>query len=113
MDYSEEDLEIILNEKHEKRNNYIISYYNRTQIKFDFLTCCLVLFDCIMTPVKNAYGDHVLHGSSHFFILLRLVDYSIKIIFVVDIILSFRRAFLNDRSGKEIRVPKLIAIRYL
>ena len=96
-----------------KKHRWIISYYNRTQIKFDFLTCCLVLFDCIITPVKNAYEEHLLQGDNPYIYSIRVVDYLVKMIFALDILLSFRRAYLNERSGKEIRDPKLIAIRYL
>ena len=40
----------------------IISYYSRTQLKFDFLTCILVIYDCFMAPYKNSFGSDIMEG---------------------------------------------------
>ena len=34
-------------------------------------------------------------------------------IFAIDVIVGFRKAYLNDKTGRECRDPKLIAIQYL
>ena len=43
---------------------FIISYYSVNQLRFDFLTCILVLFDCIMVPIKNSIGLEMLGDSA-------------------------------------------------
>lgn len=35
---------------------FTLSYYSVNRIRFDFLTCVLVLFDCFLVPMKNSFG---------------------------------------------------------
>lgn len=44
---------------------------------------------------------------------MNIVDISIKCIFAIDVILCFRKSYIHEITGKEIRDPKLIAKRYL
>ena len=39
--------------------------------------------------------------------------YLIKVVFLIDLVIGFRKAYLNDQLGKEVRDPWLIAKRYL
>jgi len=44
-------------------DSWIISYYNRTQIKVDFFTCLLVCYDGFMVPYKNSFGSTIFAQS--------------------------------------------------
>lgn len=37
---------------------WIISPYDRNLLKFDFITCVMVLYDCFMVPFNNSFGSH-------------------------------------------------------
>ena len=41
------------------------------------------------------------------------MDYLIKTVFMIDVIIGFRKAYINKKTGKEVRNPKLIAKKYL
>ena len=41
------------------------------------------------------------------------MDHFIKAVFLIDLLLGFRKAYLNEQIGKEERDPWLIAKRYL
>ena len=43
----------------------------------------------------------------------RIMAYLIKAVFMIDLIIGFRKAFINENLGIEIRDPWLIAKRYL
>ena len=45
-------------EENETKNECNLLPNNKYLIKFDFLTCVLVFYDCFMVPFKNTYGDH-------------------------------------------------------
>ena len=44
---------------------------------------------------------------------MEVMSYTNNVVFMVDIILGFRKAFLNEKDGRECRDPKKIAKRYL
>ena len=93
------------------RNQWIISYYDRNRLKFDLVTCILVLYDCFMVPFKNSFGLHVFDQKVEF--CLNILDICIKLIFGIDLLLGFFKSFLNSKTGHEVKDRKLIAIRYL
>ena len=81
-------------------------------LKFEFLTCILVFYDCFMVPFKYTFG------AKNFFdertaLILDIIDYTIKFVFGIDVILGFRKAYLKEKSGQEVRNPKQIAWRYI
>ena len=80
-------------------------------LKFDLLTCLIVFYDCLMVPFKNTFGSEAFGEKTA--LILNIIDYSIKLIFAIDIVFCFRRSYLHERSGHEIRDPKKIAWRYL
>ena len=45
--------------------------------------------------------------------MFETIDYLIAIVFAIDVVLGFRKAFLNEHTGRECRDPKIIAITYL
>lgn len=42
-----------------------------------------------------------------------MAEYSIAIVFFIDLILGFFRAYINEKTGGYVNQPKLIAINYL
>jgi len=76
--------------KKQVEHPFIISYYSVNRLRFDFLTCMLVVFDCFLVPIKNSFGldylDLQIQQRIHIF------EYLITTIFFIDIILGFRKA---------------------
>ena len=83
---------------------------NKYLIRFDFLTCLLVFYDCFMVPFKNTYGDHFFSEFS--VTVIYFVDTLISLIFGFDVLLGFRKAYL-EKNGTLVKDPVKIAKRYL
>ena len=95
----------------DKKYRFIISPFSRKLMLFNFLTCNLVVYDCIMVPFKNTFGSKIFDDNTKR--ILDIVDSTIKFIFAIDVILCFRKAYLNEKNGSIIRDPVKIAQRYL
>ena len=63
-----------------------------------------------MVPFKNTFGSEFFSPTS--VTIVFVIDTLISLIFSLDIVLSFRKAYL-DETGSLIKDPKKIAIRYL
>ena len=72
----------------------------------------MVIFDCGMAPFTFAFGKQDIF-SPRLEKIMQTMSYLNTIIFMTDIILGFRKAFLNENDGRECRDPKKIAKRYL
>jgi hypothetical protein len=83
---------------------------NKNLIRFNFLTSTLVFYDCFMVPFKNTYGSKIFDQSTERALLV--IDNSIKLIFTIDVVLGFRKAYLGD-DGQIVRDPVKITKRYL
>lgn len=88
-----------------------MGYLDVNRLRFDFLTCILVLFDVFILPLENSIGLDFVGDST--VLLLNQVHSIFDIIFFVDLVLGFRRAYINEKTGLQVICPKLIAIRYL
>lgn len=88
-----------------------MSYYSVNRLRFDFLTSVLVLFDCFMVPFKNSFG--VEHLNTEIYEVIYLIENTITTIFIIDLILGFRRAYVDEVTGEHVMNPKLITIKYL
>ena len=64
-----------------------------------------------MIPFYLSFGEKVF--SSYINKLLLTIDLIIKFIFAIDILVGFRRAYIHERTGQEIKCPILIAKKYL
>lgn len=61
-----------------------------------------------MVPMKNSFGlDHI---DENILSKLTIIEYLVTIIFFMDIVLGFRRAYIDEKSGEHVMNPKLIAI---
>ena len=61
---------------------------------FEFVTCILVIFDCGMVPFRLAFGKNVFEKNTEK--ALTFVDIFIKMIFGVDLLIGFRKAYFNE-----------------
>ena len=79
---------------------------------FEFTTCVMVIYDCVMIPFNIAYAQELNYNPTVKF-TLDCIQLIINIFFITDIVIGFRKAYLNKQTGHEVRDPKLIAIKYL
>ena len=79
---------------------------------FEFTTCVMVIYDCVMIPFYLAFGNQI-NFNPKLKITLDIISYVINFFFAVDIVLGFRKAYFNEKTGGEVRDPKLIAEKYL
>ena len=79
---------------------------------FEFITCVMVIYDCVMTPLNLAFGNENIFNPT-VKISLDIVTYIINFVYAIDIVIGFRKAYLNNKDGREVRDPKLIAKKYL
>ena len=94
----------------QQKSEWILHPNNKYLIRFDFVTCVLVFYDCFMVPFKNTFGSEFFSETS--VMIIFFIDTLISLIFSIDLILSFRKAYL-DETGTLIKDPKKIAMRYL
>jgi hypothetical protein len=68
-----------------------------------------------MTPIYISFGrDRVAKVfSPSTFLVIEFISHAILVVFGLDCILGFRKAFLNEYDGRECRDPKLIAKHYI
>ena len=89
----------------------VLSYYSINRLRFDFLTSVLVLYDCFMVPFKNSFG--VNHLNKEIYDMMYIMENTITTIFMIDLILGFRRAYVDEVTGEHVMNPKLITKKYL
>ena len=80
-------------------------------LKFDIAICCCTLFDCFYIPLVLTFENRIFTPVSKY--LLEGLALVVKIIYLVDIMVNFKRAFVNPRTGIEERNLKLITVNYL
>ena len=95
-----------------KKWDYIISFSSVSRTRFEFITCLLVLYDCIMLPFDIAF-DIYKTLPPNMVVLHEIINTTLKIFYFIDFCICFRKAYLDERTGREVRNPKLIAIRYV
>ena len=64
-----------------------------------------------MIPIKNSFGLDFLGDRIKEWI--NNIDIVITTIFALDLLLGFRRAYINERTGDHVTCPRMIAKRYL
>ena len=96
----------------EDKSNWFYIHSNSINIlRFDFLTCILVLFDCFFIPFKITFDLDEFGDEAHQ--VMSYLSISITAIFIIDLILSFFRAYIDDETGGHVTSLKMIAKRYL
>jgi hypothetical protein len=103
-----------LNLTKKEKWDWIISYYSQKRLMFEFMTCIMVIYDCVMTPFYLAFGrDDNSIFTKRTLIILDTITFLINLVYIIDVIIGFRKAYLNKKTGREVRDPKIIAIKYV
>ena len=61
---------------------------------FEFTTCVMVIYDCIMTPFYLAFGNDG-NFSPKVKITLDTISFVVSFCFAIDVLIGFRKAYLN------------------
>lgn len=61
---SEYQIEFEVAEETISTKDCIIYPTNKHLVRFNFITCTLVFYDCFMVPFKNTYGSEIFEGKS-------------------------------------------------
>ena len=59
----------------------------------------------MVVPLDIAFG-HEIFQNHH---TEEMINYTIKFVYIIDLLMSFRKAIFNKEIGVEIRDPKIIA----
>jgi hypothetical protein len=87
---------------------YIIRCRSTFKLYWDIFIIILALYNSIIIPVEIAFNPEDLNKA-----LEITIEASINMIFMIDIILTFRITYVSITSGDEIFDPKQIAKNYL
>lgn len=107
------EFELRLDTEYDPKNQtrFILSYYSANGRRFDFFTCILVLYDCLLVPFANSFGIDVF--GEKFIQINKIIEIVISIVYFFDLLLGFRRAYLCKKTGDHVTDPKKIACRYM
>lgn len=83
----------------------MFSYRSKPHQLWDFFIIGLALFNCIYMPVELAFKTRNENMDG--------INLFIDILFIIDVVVSFRTTFLNEKEGEEICSTKVIAFNYL
>ena len=75
--------------------------------RWDILIIVCAAYNCFTIPFNVAFEPQIAAGW-----LFTLIDVVIDFIFFIDILITFRLSFINEK-GKEVINPKEIAINYV
>ena len=79
-----------------------------------FLACLIIvlaLYNSVLIPLQIFYkekGASVFQGE-----VIRLIDASVDLIFLLDIVIKFRTTYLDSKLSIEVKDPHAIGKRYL
>ena len=90
---------------------FIFPAYSHHMIKFDFLICACTFYDCFYIPMSLTFGERLYSEWGK--VWLTTIAVFIKLVYTADIIINFRRGFVNPRTGIEEKDLKSIAINYI
>lgn len=94
----------------QKRKNVcemcILDPNSRFKVIWDLIVILFSVYNSILIPYEFAYSL-----SSN--VMLGVLDRMIDIIFAVDIIINFRTAYVNSKTGKLVSDGKKIALKYI
>lgn len=101
-----------LKKKGEGKNDYIVSYSSVNRLRFEFLCSVLVCYDCVMLPFSLSF-ELLLVFSPGVMVMHNIINTFIRLIYLMDFCLCFRKAYLDERVGQEVRDPWRIFKRYV
>ena len=88
------------------KEKFIIRLTNEWRLRWDLTVMIMATWNCIAIPIEIGMEPDFANN-----ILWIILNHFIDLVFVVDIILTFRTSFIS--GGDEITSPKKIAINYL
>jgi len=78
------------------------------KVKFDLLIIALSCYNAFSIPLQISYEPAFLETRYFFW-----VDFVINILFAVDILVNFRSAYTDQKTGEDIMDAKKVAKEYL
>ena len=90
------------------RTRLTVSMSAQGKTNWDLFIMLLATYNCYQIPIDVAFAPAAF-GNTYFKVLHGLID----LLFLVDILVSFRTTFMDDTTGDEISDGKRMAITYL
>ena len=87
---------------------YMLKGSGSFRSKWDFLIIVLAIYNSFSIPLKLAFNPYVLNQNG--FLAL---DATVDLVFMIDIIFTFRTTYLDPKMGEEVVDPLLIAAEYM
>lgn len=87
-------------------NRFIIHPNSRFKISWDLIIIMFSVYNSMLIPYEFAYG----RGYSW---VIDQIDTLVDICFIIDIIINFRTAYFNSKTGKLVTESKKIAYNYI
>ncbi|GAA6077792.1 potassium voltage-gated channel subfamily H member 6 [Tachysurus ichikawai] len=98
-------------------HKWIMLHYSPLKAAWDWVILLLMLYTAIFTPYSAAFllnelAEKRRHFCSYACSPLSIVDAVVDVLFMVDIVISFRTTYVNH-NDEVVTHPKLIAIHYI
>jgi hypothetical protein len=81
---------------------------SKVRIRWDLFIMFLATWNCFYVPFNVAFEADIF-GKTPSAVMNWLID----ILFMIDVVVNFRTAILDEKTGKEIYDGKIIALSYL
>ena len=96
----------MVSKKAEEKHRFIFKPGDEFKSKFDLIIMALAIYNCFSIPLSVAFEPEQMKS-----VYFTIADIIIDLTFVLDIIISFRTAYINNQ-GNVIDTPTLIAKQY-
>ena len=77
-------------------------------MRWDLLIIILALYNCLSIPYEVCYGAAFTESVG-----LDVFEYSIDVLFILDILINFRTTYVNTKTGVEVTSGFKIALKYI
>jgi len=110
LDFSSDVMESEINseeiQKIPRKSRFLFEADGKWKVAWDMFIIVLTIWNVLHVPFDFAYST-----SDH--IMMEILETTIDIIFVVDIIISFRTIYYSTRTSEKVLEPKRIALNYI
>ena len=86
----------------------MLSINDPRKTQWDLLVMLFATFNVFVIPLDVGFNP-----ESFQHIMFKLSNYIIDLFFFIDILVSFRTTYINERTGAEVRDVKMIGRHYL
>ena len=87
---------------------WIVRISSSKRVRWDILIILLAIYNCFTLPLFLAFMPSILDST-----IVRVLEITIDILFLTDIVINFRTTYIDNLSKEEIVSPKLIAKNYV